>query len=202
MEWEVLNIIGTIAFAVSGALVAMEEKYDIFGVYFLGFATAFGGGIIRNLLIGLPLSLLWEQGLLMLSAFSVMTIIFFLPGIWISQWKKWGVFPDALGLAAFAVQGALFAVNAGHSIVAIIVAALFTGTGGGVIRDILAGRKPLLFRDEIYALWAILAGLIIGLGWISTDEPFLLYSLVAAVVIMRIISVRYNLKLPRKPLSS
>ncbi len=198
MEWEVLNIIGIMAFAVSGALVAMEEKYDLFGVYFLGFATAFGGGIIRNLLIGLPVSLLWEQSILMLTAFSVMTIIFLLPDLWISQWKKWGFFPDALGLAAFAVQGALYAVDAGHSLMAIIVAALFTGTGGGVIRDILAGRKPLLLRDEIYALWAILAGLVIGLGWISTEEPVLLYALVAAVVIMRIISVRFKLKLPRK----
>lgn len=63
MTWEVLSMIGTVAFAVSGAIVAMEEEYDILGVYILGIVTAFGGGAIRNLLIGVPVSALWEQGL-------------------------------------------------------------------------------------------------------------------------------------------
>ena len=60
MAWEVFSIIGTIAFAISGAIVAMEEGYDLFGVYLLGIVTAFGGGAIRNLLIGLPVSTLWS----------------------------------------------------------------------------------------------------------------------------------------------
>lgn len=64
MTWDVLSIIGTIAFAISGAIVAMEEEYDILGVYILGIVTAFGGGAIRNLLIGVPVSALWEQGVL------------------------------------------------------------------------------------------------------------------------------------------
>ena len=63
MTWDVLSIIGTIAFAISGAFIAMEEEYDILGVYILGIVTAFGGGAIRNLLIGVPVSALWEQGL-------------------------------------------------------------------------------------------------------------------------------------------
>ncbi len=62
MAWESLSVIGIIAFAVSGAIVAMEEEYDILGVYILGIVTAFGGGAIRNLLIGVPVSALWEQG--------------------------------------------------------------------------------------------------------------------------------------------
>ncbi len=61
MAWEPLSVIGIIAFAVSGAIVAMEEEYDILGVYILGIVTAFGGGAIRNLLIGVPVSALWEQ---------------------------------------------------------------------------------------------------------------------------------------------
>ncbi|MGA9287124.1 MAG: TRIC cation channel family protein, partial [Anaerobacillus sp.] len=64
MTWEILNIIGTIAFAASGALVALEEEFDFLGVIVLGLATAFGGGIIRNLLIGVPVSSIWEQDVL------------------------------------------------------------------------------------------------------------------------------------------
>src|SRR6478609_7163532 len=67
MTWDVLSIIGTIAFAISGAFIAMEEEYDILGVYILGIVTAFGGGAIRNLLIGVPVSALWEQGLFFIS---------------------------------------------------------------------------------------------------------------------------------------
>lgn len=61
ITWDIFTVIGTIAFAISGAIVAMEEEYDVFGVYILGMITAFGGGAIRNLLIGVPVSALWEQ---------------------------------------------------------------------------------------------------------------------------------------------
>lgn len=62
LTWDFLSMIGTIAFAISGAIVAMEEDYDILGIYILGIVTAFGGGAIRNILIGVPVSTLWEQG--------------------------------------------------------------------------------------------------------------------------------------------
>ena len=81
LTWEILNIIGTIAFAISGAIVAMEEEYDILGVYFLGLITAFGGGAIRNLLIGVPISALWDQGPLFLTAIIVITIVFLFQNI-------------------------------------------------------------------------------------------------------------------------
>ncbi len=77
MAWESLSVIGIIAFAVSGAIVAMEEEYDILGVYILGIVTAFGGGAIRNLLIGVPVSALWEQGAFFQIALASVTIVFF-----------------------------------------------------------------------------------------------------------------------------
>lgn len=76
MAWEVLSIIGIVAFAISGAIVAMEEEYDILGVYILGIVTAFGGGAIRNLLIGLPVSALWSQGKMFTIALVSITIVF------------------------------------------------------------------------------------------------------------------------------
>ncbi len=111
MAWELLSVIGIIAFAVSGAIVAMEEEYDILGVYILGIVTAFGGGAIRNLLIGVPVSALWEQGAFFQIALASVTIVFLFPKLLLRHWSKWGNLSDAIGLSAFAIQGALYAVK-------------------------------------------------------------------------------------------
>jgi uncharacterized membrane protein YeiH len=198
MTWEVLSIIGTIAFAISGAIVAMEEEYDLLGVYILGIVTAFGGGAIRNLLIGVPVSALWEQGTLFLVALLAMTIVYLFPQKTLAHWKRWGNFFDALGLSAFAIQGALYAVKMNHPLSAVIVAAVLTGSGGGIIRDILAGRKPLVLRAEIYAVWAIVAGVAVGTKLAST--PAELYTLFVIVTLLRILSYTYNWKLPHRSL--
>lgn len=198
MTWEVLSIIGTIAFAISGAIVAMEEEYDLLGVYILGIVTAFGGGAIRNLLIGVPVSALWEQGTLFLIALLAMTIVYLFPQKTLAHWKRWGNFFDALGLSAFAIQGALYAVKMNHPLSAVIVAAVLTGSGGGIVRDILAGRKPLVLRAEIYAAWAIVAGIAVGTKLAST--PVELYILFVVVTFLRILSYTYNWKLPHRSL--
>lgn len=194
MAWDVLSLIGTIAFAISGAIVAMEEKYDIFGVYILGVVTAFGGGALRNLLIGVPSYTLWEQGFLFKVALVAITIIFLASHSLLSHWERWGIYFDAIGLAAFAVQGALFAILLGLPLSAVIVAAVLTGSGGGIIRDLLAGRKPLVFRMEIYGVWAALAGLAIGLG--QYEEDIALFIILTLTTTLRILSIIYKWKLP------
>ncbi|TMV16090.1 trimeric intracellular cation channel family protein [Paenibacillus thermoaerophilus] len=196
--FELFSIIGTIAFAVSGAVVAMEEDYDIFGVFILGLVTAFGGGIVRNLLIGVPVTTLWEQGMLLKIAMLSMLLAFLLPTVWINRWKNWEAFFDAIGLAAFAIQGALYAAEMNHPISATIVAAVLTGSGGGIIRDLLAGRKPLVLRDEIYAVWAMLAGACIWMGWAETPAQLLVLFMI--VVTLRMLSVYFKWRLPRRSL--
>jgi len=193
--WDILNYIGTIAFAISGAIIAMDEEYDILGFYVLGFTTAFGGGAFRNLLIGIPIEDIWAQDYLFIAAFFTITAIFLIPGHWLTYWDEWGIFFDAIGLAAFAVQGATFAVHAGAPLSAVIVAATLTGSGGGMIRDLFAGRKPMIFREEVYALWAALGGLAIGLGLIN--GPWTTGILIVLIVVFRMLSVRYKWRLPR-----
>ncbi|WLR52420.1 trimeric intracellular cation channel family protein [Bacillus tianshenii] len=200
MSWEILNIIGTVAFAISGAIVAMEEEYDIFGVYILGLATAFGGGAIRNLLIGVPVSALWDQGFLFTLAIIVMTLLFLFPNSVLKPWRRFGTLTDAIGLGAFAIQGALYATEMNHPLSAVIVAAVLTGSGGGMVRDVLAGRKPIVLRAEIYALWAVFAGLVIGTGIAS--EAWHYYLLLTAVVTLRMASLYYQWKLPYRSLTS
>lgn len=195
MTWEVLSIIGTIAFAISGALVAMEEEYDLFGLYLLGFVTAFGGGAARNLLLGLPISLLWDQTKLFLIAFLSITLVCLFHRSLLNHWNRWGNFFDAIGLSAFALQGALHATGMDLPLIAVIFAAILTGSGGGIIRDMLAGRKPQLLQSEIYAIWAGVAGLLIGLGWAATNIE--LYSLFLIITLLRVLSYTRNWHLPR-----
>ncbi|KAA0966439.1 trimeric intracellular cation channel family protein [Sporosarcina sp. ANT_H38] len=194
MAWDVFSFIGTAAFAISGAIVAMEEEYDIFGVYILGIVTAFGGGAVRNVLIGVPVSVLWDQQFLFLVASILITIIFFFSRYLLAHWIRWGNYFDAIGLAAFAIQGAMLAISLNMSLYAIMVAAVLTGAGGGVIRDLLAGRRPLIFKREIYAVWAAIAGLLVGLGLFKSDLA--LYALLVMTAGLRILSLIFHWKLP------
>ena len=200
MAWDVFSIIGTIAFALSGAIVAMEEEYDLFGVYLLGIVTAFGGGAVRNVLLGLPVSTLWNQEMMFQIALAVITIFFIFPHNLVKHWHRWGNITDAIGLAAFAITGALHAVKLDLGIGATIFAAILTGAGGGIIRDLLAHRKPTVLRDEIYAMWAALGGLMVGLNLFEGADWFL-YSVFVVILVLRIVSYTYGWQLPRKSLS-
>ncbi|KAB7708143.1 trimeric intracellular cation channel family protein [Bacillus aerolatus] len=198
LTWDIFTVIGTVAFAISGAIIAMEEDYDLFGVYILGMITAFGGGAIRNLLIGVPISALWEQGaFFQIALFSITATILF-PHNLLKHWPVWGNFFDAIGLSAFAVQGALYATDMEHPISAVIVAAVLTGSGGGLVRDLLAGRKPALLHNEIYGVWAALAGLLIGLSIAST--PAELVVLFIIITALRVLSYKHRWSLPKRAL--
>ncbi|WCK54139.1 trimeric intracellular cation channel family protein [Aneurinibacillus sp. Ricciae_BoGa-3] len=202
MEWNVLNIIAIIAFSFSGAIVALQEKYDVFGVYILGLTASFGGGIIRNLLIGVPIKPIWEQGILLQTALVAITVIYFLPRKWITSWNRWNDFFDAIGLSAFTIQGAIFAIQLNLPLGGIILSSVITGIGGGIIRDVLAGRKPILFSQEIYAVWALIVGLILGEGWIQTDNSGQLFVLFVVISVLRILSIIYKWHLRLRNLDS
>ncbi|MGG3451252.1 trimeric intracellular cation channel family protein [Domibacillus aminovorans] len=196
MTWDVLTIIGTFAFAISGAIVAMEEEYDLFGIYVLGMITAFGGGAIRNLLIDVPVSTLWEQGEFFTIAILSITAIVLFPQNLLRYWPIWGNLFDAIGLSAFAIQGALYAVGMGHPLSAVVMAAVLTGSGGGLVRDVLAQRKPTLLRNEVYGVWAALAGMFIALNIVQS--PAQIFILFLFITVLRILSYKYSWYLPKR----
>lgn len=198
MVWDVLNVIGTLAFCISGALVAMEVKYDIMGIYILGLITAFGGGAVRNLMIGLPIVEVWQQTTLFVIALIAMTLFILLPKSFIFHLKEWSVF-DAIGLSAFAVQGAMYAQSMDMPLLAVMFSASITGAGGGIIRDVLAQKRPSVFTREVYLLWAIMAGFIIGMDWLTTDAQH--YALFGIILLLRLVSQRYNWDLPIRTFS-
>ncbi|MEH7400075.1 MULTISPECIES: trimeric intracellular cation channel family protein [Bacillaceae] len=194
--WDLFSIIGTISFALSGAVVAMEEDYDLFGVYILGFATAFGGGALRNLLIGYPINYLWNQTTNFTIALVAMTIIFFFPQLSNKPFKKLDILFDSIGLSAFAILGANYAMELKLPVSAVIVASVLTGIGGGIVRDLLAKRKPMVLHSEVYAFWAILVGVLIGNKFV--DTKFELLFLFIVIVLLRLLSVHYNWSLPKR----
>jgi len=192
----ILSIIGSAAFALSGALVAIEEDYDIFGIMVLGFITAFAGGMIRNLIVGLPIAMVWHQN----GAFTASSVAILFAIISPSSVVKYGlkivlVF-DALGLSTFAIEGALYAAHVHAPLITVMVAAVLTGTGGGVIRDVLAQRKPLILRADTYAIWALMTGALIGLKWINPNHDWQIYALIIVIFVLRLLSINFKWRLP------
>ena len=136
--------------------------------------------------------------MLLATALGVILIVFCLPRKAIARWQRPAVLLDAIGLGAFAIQAALMAKGLGFSLPAVVVSALLTGAGGGIIRDLLAHRKPMVFQHQhpLYGVWAMAAALAIGLGW--PDDPFSLFGLLVMIVVLRMASVVWDWKLPRR----
>jgi uncharacterized membrane protein YeiH len=192
MSWIVLHIIGIMAYAATGALVALEAEYSFVGVFVLGLVTSFGGAIIRNLIIEAPVSALWDSFTISI-VLMTLTLIVLLPIKWIQHWKKWGLFFDSIGLASFALQGALSARHINDSLGLMLLSAMFTGLGGGMIRDLLAGRKPLALKEEIHAVLTLLCGVCIWLNW---TNPIQLTLVVFGVVTIRMFAIHFKWRLP------
>ena len=192
MSWIVLHFIGIISYAASGAFVALEVEYSFIGVYALGLTTAFGGALVRNLIIGVPVSELWDHSII-LTVLITLTFIVLLPQKWIHHWKRWSLFFDSIGLASFALQGAISANEvSSNDLGVMILASMFTGVGGGMIRDIIAARKPLALKEEIHAILTILCAICIWLGW---NTPLQLTLIVLAVMAIRMSAIRYQWRL-------
>jgi uncharacterized membrane protein YeiH len=192
-----IDALGTFAFGVSGATAAIRSRYDIFGILVLAFVTAIGGGTLRDLLIGnTPVNWLTDT----LTIWSVLAAFIFALFFnkRLGKWEEWLFYFDAVGLGLFTVTGTQIALNSGMSPGISVALGTITGCFGGVIRDVLAAIKPLIFRKEIYASAAVLG----GIAFIGTQ--YLLDSLIAAQIagilsttIFRIIAVRYHLELPK-----
>ncbi|WP_340103350.1 trimeric intracellular cation channel family protein [Rhodohalobacter sp. 8-1] len=192
-----IDALGTFAFAVSGATAAIRSRYDIFGILVLAFVTAISGGTLRDLLIGnTPVNWLTDT----ITIWSALTgfgfaLIFYRR---ITKWEGWLFYFDAVGLGLFTVTGTQIALNSGMSVGISVALGTVTGCFGGVIRDVLAAIKPLIFRKEIYASAAVLGGVVFA------ATQFLSGSLVTAQLagilstpLFRIIAVRFHLELPK-----
>lgn len=191
----VTSIIGTIAFSLSGAIVAIEEDYDMLGITVLGLVTAFGGGILRNIMLDLPMTVFWDQTNLFYVSFITIFLVYLSPQI-ATRWKKIEIISDAIGLAAFSISGALYGLDTYHHLGTAIVAAILTGTGGGIIRDLLAGKKPSVLCAEIYGSWSILIAMVIY--YVTPTHPSFYLLIIFLTVVLRLAGLTYDWHLPKK----
>ena len=192
-----LDIIGTVAFAMSGALLGVRKRFDLFGVLVLGCVTAVGGGAIRDTLTGNtpPLFLRDETYLWLAIAGSLAAFAF---GTRLARFERAISLFDTLGLALFAATGALGATKLGLGPLGVTFAGMLSGVGGGIIRDLLAHEVPevLYRRDQLYATAAAAGALTVYLLQHQLPALGLQLSGAAVVIVVRLVSKRGWVKLP------
>ncbi len=192
----IIDILGTISFAVSGAFLAMEKKLDPFGVLVLSFVTAIGGGTVRDIMIGnLPVSWLRnETATIVIFSAAIVTMFF---GRHLKHLTTTLFLFDALGLGLFSVVGFKIGIQKHFSVGVCIAIGTITACFGGVVRDVLLNNIPLLFRKEIYALACIIGGLLYFLlREFRLDADLNTIICILVIFFVRIVSVKYKLSLP------
>lgn len=193
----ILEIIGTFAFALSGAVVAYEKKMDIFGMSVLAIAAASGGGMLRSALIGdYPIAFLTNPVYLVIALFAVVIIFYWKK--YIHKYQRLLLLADAVGLGIFVSLGVSIALAHGYSEWASVLLGIVTATFGGVIRDILAAEVPLIFRKELYATAALAGGITFVLLALQGWPVFIPIASGAVVTIgIRLLAIRHKWSLPR-----
>ncbi|MBE0423808.1 MAG: trimeric intracellular cation channel family protein [Lutibacter sp.] len=192
----VLDILGTIAFAISGALVAINKRMDPFGVFIIAFVTAVGGGTLRDVLIGRqPVIWMNDISYIFLIGFAVIVAIIFRKKLKYLH-KSLFLF-DTIGLGIFTITGTEIGINANfHPIISIALGTM-TACFGGVIRDILCNDVPILFRKEIYATACIFGSITFIILYNFNVDQNISYVLTSLIVIgIRLVAVKYHLSLP------
>ena len=199
------ELIGTIAFAISGAVIAIERRLDLFGVLFLGATTAIGGGIFRDMLLGQIPPKSFLNYVYMFTAVITAALVFLFS--YINSKRECPIpflndevlnFFDAAGLGIFSVIGVQNTVNAGFGDNAFfcIFLGMLTGVGGGMIRDVLSQTTPAVLRKHIYALASLAGALFYYCLRSALPSASILVSTIL-VIILRVLASHYRWTLPR-----
>jgi uncharacterized membrane protein YeiH len=198
---QVLDLVGIFVFGITGALVGVRKKLDVFGIQVLALVTGLGGGFLRDVLIGAtPPAALADWRYLAVPVVAGLMTFFLHPGIGRVE-RLVNVF-DAAGLALFCVTGARKALDFGLSPLSAALLGTISGIGGGVIRDLLSGRVPVVLRSEIYATPAFLgAGIVVLADAAHYDAAWVTIAAAAVCFVIRLLAIRrgWNAPLPRVP---
>ncbi|MBW2569648.1 MAG: trimeric intracellular cation channel family protein [Deltaproteobacteria bacterium] len=192
-----LDIFGTFVFAMSGAFRAVKYELDIFGVLVLSVATGVGGGIVRDLILGITPPAAFQDETYLLICFVGGLLVFIGSTRIASRWDS-VMASDALGLSVFAAIGAAKASTCGLGAIGIIMMAAITATGGGIIRDMLVCKIPAVLNTDFYATAALLGGAcFVVTRALGCNENIQLFCAIAATICIRIIAMKYGISLPR-----
>lgn len=199
MIWDfiqILDLLGTFAFAISGALSAAEKRYDVFGVFFVAFITALGGGTTRDLLLGItPVSWMLNYSYLMVISLAViLTFVFYKR---VLKWRKALFLFDSVGLGVFTIIGMEKALSMDIPWIFAIFMGVISAVLGGVFRDTFNNEVPLILRKEIYATACFLGAFtMMGLQYLGVQQEINLLLTILMIILIRIVSVKYKLSLP------
>ena len=198
----VLELIGTAAFAVSGAMTGLQKRMDLFGVCMLGVTTAVGGGVLRDILLGNVPPNMFRDPTYAAVAVAV-SLILFLPGVrrcltWDSRrFNLVLLIMDTLGLSIFTVtgMGVAYSYTARPTLFLLCFVGVITGVGGGVLRDIMAGDTPYIFRKHVYASASLAGALVCGLLH-ATSSVIAMFAGAVVISLIRLLSAYFRWNLP------
>ena len=191
----ILEIIGTIAFAISGIKLAAAKKFDWFGAYIVGLMTAIGGGTLRDILLDTTPFWMVNGWYLTVTGLSLLYVILFRRQL--ERMSSTILIFDTIGLALFVVIGIQKTLTFDYPMRVAIIMGTLTGAFGGVVRDILLNDVPLIFRKDIYGTACIAGGIVYWLMIVCDAEPLLQQlSCAFTVIIIRLLAVKYNWAIP------
>ncbi|MBQ8794606.1 MAG: trimeric intracellular cation channel family protein [Clostridia bacterium] len=202
----IMELIGTIAFAISGALIAVRRSLDLFGVVLVGSITSVGGGIMRDLFLGKFPPNIFSNVIVLIIAAITAIVVFVISYFNVNKFESFekriesiNNFFDAVGLATFSAIGTEMACELGFYDMAIfsISMGMLTGIGGGIIRDILVDSTPYVLKKHIYALASIIGSTIYYLIRINGNKIVALIVSIPIIVVIRLLAAKYHWKLPK-----
>lgn len=203
ITWTLFEIMGTIAFAFSGAMTGLSRRMDIFGITVLAVLTGVGGGMIRDVLLGItpPIALRNSQALIlsMVTAWIVSLFYQFVPiSAQRRKWIEWlYLFSDTIGLAAFTVTGVLASLHTypSYTYLLPIMTGLITAVGGGMLRDLMAQKVPVVLKTDVYAIASIIGGFAVCVYWNYFSIPAASWIGFSVVLLLRLLAVRFRWQL-------
>ena len=191
----IIEILGTLAFAISGIRLASAKQFDWFGAYVVGFTTAVGGGTLRDLMLSVTPFWMLNSSYLVVTAAALLIVIVF--SRYLVRLNNTFFIFDSIGLALFTVVGASKSLALGYPFWVAIIMGSITGAAGGVLRDVFINEIPLIFRKEIYAMACVIGGLAYWACLRLGMESYVSEIIGGGVVfIVRILAVKYKITLP------
>ena len=204
----IMEYLGVVAFAISGTLVSIEKETDVFGVLVLAFITSFGGGVIRDLILGLPTPGFFTKSYvpaILICLVTVVVVVAFamcFKNVFLEKEALISTinnYIDAVGLGAFTVSGVKLAISVGHSepFIAIMMG-LIACIGGGMIRDVCLGTIPFVLRKRIYAIAALSGAAVYYLLWyLNVGEALAMILGALATILIRVLATVFKLNIPK-----
>ncbi|MDJ0028624.1 trimeric intracellular cation channel family protein [Gordonia alkanivorans] len=198
MLLDILNFAGVAVFAASGAMVGVRKDFDMWGIVTVGVLTGAGGGVLRDVLLGItPPSSIENFGNVLTGTIASLLVFAFHPAF--TRLRRSILVLDAFGMGLFAATGASIAVEVGASAFAATAVGLLTAVGGGVLRDVISNEIPLLLQPaDLYAVPALLGATVVAVGSYHTPVPDWVWLIVGSILAtgLRLLGLKFGWRLP------